>query len=187
MATRGLLEPLLIRIRSKKPRTNATIRTTQAVTMARGSDKDNVLPAVAEAVVNFRILPGDTTASVLDHVRAVVGPDIEVELLPGTIAGDPSPVSETDGPAWDALQTSIRQTWPDAVVAPFLFIGATDAKFFAPHCSRVWRFAPMKQDSAGLKLLHGADERIHVDNLASTVGFYLRFLRQVGAPRVAAE
>ena len=58
--TRDLLEPLLLRALSGSPRSNATIRTTTAVTMVQGGVKENALPASARALVNFRILPGDT-------------------------------------------------------------------------------------------------------------------------------
>ncbi len=175
MANRWLLGGVASQM-SKKPSANATLRTTQAVTMAKGSAKDNILPESASAVVNFRIVPGDTTASVLEHVRSVVGPDFEVRVLEGTIASDPSPVSRTDGEAWEALNTAIRQTWPEAVVSPFLFIGATDSRNFAPHCERVWRFSPMALDGVDLKRLHGSDERISIDNLERGVGFYVRFI-----------
>jgi carboxypeptidase PM20D1 len=179
MANRWLLEPVLVSILSGKPSANATLRTTQAVTMASGSSKDNVLPEVADAVVNFRLVPGDTTESVIAHVRAIVGDDVEVSVLEGTIASDPSPVARADGPAWDALQASIRQTWPDAAVSPFLFIGATDARFFTERSERVWRFAPMKLNSDDLKRLHGSDERLSVENLEFAIGFYVRFMSQV--------
>ncbi len=176
MANRWLLGGVVASEMSKKPSANATLRTTQAVTMVKGSAKDNVLPQSASAVINVRIVPGDAIESVMAHVRGVVGADVEVAVLPGTIASDPSPVSRADGPAWDALNTAVRQTWPEAVVSPFLFIGASDSRFFAPYCERVWRFAPMALDGLDLKRLHGSDERISIDNLERAAAFYARFI-----------
>lgn len=176
MANRWLLGGVVASQMAKTPSANATLRTTQAVTMVKGSNKDNILPQSATAVVNYRIVPGDTTDSIIEHVQSVVGPDVGVKVLDGTIASDPSPVSRTDGPAWEALNTAVRQTWPDAVVSPFLFIGATDARSFAPYCERVWRFSPMALDGMDLKRIHGADERISIDNLERAAAFYVRFL-----------
>jgi len=67
-----LFEPLVRRQLARYPATNALVRTTGAVTMARGGTKDNVLPASATAVVSFCVLPGESTASVIDYVRRVV-------------------------------------------------------------------------------------------------------------------
>ena len=48
------------------------MRTTTALTIFNAGDKDNVLPGNAEATVNFRLIPGDTEASVTDHVRDTI-------------------------------------------------------------------------------------------------------------------
>ena len=52
-ANMWLTEPLVEKILSRSKTTNATIRTTTAVTMAKGSSKDNILPSEASAIVNF--------------------------------------------------------------------------------------------------------------------------------------
>jgi carboxypeptidase PM20D1 len=179
MSNRWLLGGVVAAQMGKKPSSNATLRTTQAVTMAEGSKKDNVLPQVARAVVNFRIVPGDTVASVTEHVQQVVGPGVSVSVLSGVIHSEPSPVSKTDGPAWEALNTAIRQTWPEAVVSPFLFIGATDSRFMTGNSERVWRFSPMALTSEDLKRLHGKDERISLENLENAAAFYVRFIDSV--------
>ena len=178
MANRWLLGPVVEATMSGKPSTNATLRTTTAVTMAQASPQDNVLPQEAVGVVNFRIAPGDTTASVLAHVQSVVPPGVEVARYEGSIASDPSPISRTDGEAWEALARSIRQSFPGAVVAPYLTSGATDARHLTGLSERVWRFSPMQLDSADLKRIHGIDERLSVDNVERMVGFYVRFLTQ---------
>ena len=67
----GVTRPLVIRRLENTPTTNAMVRTTTAVTMFQAGTEENVLASRARAVVNFRILPGDSTASVLEHVRAV--------------------------------------------------------------------------------------------------------------------
>lgn len=72
-ANRRLFSPLIKKLLSRKRETNAAIRTTIAPTMLEGSRKENVLPAKARAVVNFRILQGDTIDGVIAHVRRAVG------------------------------------------------------------------------------------------------------------------
>ncbi|MBI4254588.1 MAG: peptidase dimerization domain-containing protein, partial [Candidatus Rokubacteria bacterium] len=55
-----LFGPLVRRQLARSPATNAAIRTTSAVTIVKGGTRDNVLPKSASAVVNFRILPGES-------------------------------------------------------------------------------------------------------------------------------
>ncbi|MEM6264436.1 MAG: M20/M25/M40 family metallo-hydrolase, partial [Bacteroidota bacterium] len=67
-----LLKPVIISQLSKSPTTNAAIRTTAATTMIQGGVKDNILPTVATAKVNFRILPGQTIEEVVAHATEVI-------------------------------------------------------------------------------------------------------------------
>jgi carboxypeptidase PM20D1 len=161
------------------PSTNAGIRTTTAPTMLEGSQKDNILPSRARAVVNFRLLPGDSITRVLAHVRrtvddggleiAAIGPQVEA-----------SPLSPTDDEVWRTLQLTIRQTYPDAVVAPYLVVGATDARHFRELTPHVYRFAPNVLDSRDLARMHGTDERVPVDGYLHGVRFYAQLIQNLG-------
>ncbi|MBX2802927.1 MAG: M20 family peptidase [Myxococcales bacterium] len=173
---RWLLGGVVTSVMAGDPKTNATIRTTTAVTMLQGSIKDNVLPQRARLVVNFRIAPGHTKESVLEHVRRTVGPDLAVALL-GGIGSDPSPISEVQGAPWEALNTAIRQTWPTAVVAPYLTVGATDARHFTDLSRHVYRFTPARLTSDDLGTMHGNNEHISEANVADSTAFYVRFVQ----------
>src|SRR2546430_366400 len=70
MANRWLLGGILTSQFGKTPQGNALLRTTTAPTVLQAGGKENVLPSTAPALVNFRILPGDSVASVLEHVRS---------------------------------------------------------------------------------------------------------------------
>ncbi|MGY0642174.1 MAG: peptidase dimerization domain-containing protein, partial [Paraglaciecola chathamensis] len=75
------------------PSSAASIRTSTAVTMLKGSSKSNILPTEAEAIVNFRILPGDTVNSVTQHItKAIDDPRVKIEAF---MANEASPVSST--------------------------------------------------------------------------------------------
>ena len=175
-ANRWLFGPLIERQLAASPSTDATLRTTTAATMFEGSARDNVLPARARAVVNFRILPGDSVAGVLEHVREVVD-DPRVEARALGFASEPSPVSSTESEAWRVLQRSIRQVFPDAVVAPYLVVGATDARYFHGLSESVYRFLPLRMTGEDLERMHGTDERVGVADYARAVRFYAQLLR----------
>ena len=69
LAWPGLFGPLIRAQLEQDPSTNAMVRTTTAVTMIDGGVKANVLPREASARVNFRLLPGDESAEVIEYVR----------------------------------------------------------------------------------------------------------------------
>jgi carboxypeptidase PM20D1 len=171
-----LFEPLVLRQLTAKPSTNAAVRTTTAATMFEGSPKDNVLPARARAVVNFRILPGDTVEDVLAHVRRVVD-DSRVKVSTLGFVSEPSPVSRTDSEAWATLQRSIRQVFPQSLVSPYLMVGAADARYFTGLSDSVYRFMPFHLEQADLSRLHGRDERVSVAGYADAIRFYAQYLR----------
>lgn len=175
-----LLAPALGGVVRREPGINALLRTTTAVTMLSGAPKDNILPTEAVALVNFRILPGETAETVLARVReTVAAPDVEARL--GEKHRDPSPVSPSDGPPFALLQRTIGELFPGAVVAPALVVGGTDARHYHVAADAVYRFAPFRFGAADIRLPHGIDERIAVDNLAGGVRFYARLIENASA------
>jgi carboxypeptidase PM20D1 len=160
------------------PSSDATLRTTTAVTMLEGSPKDNVLPSRARAVVNFRIIPGERVGDVVARVRRVIDdPRVEVRVLPG--AGDPSPISPTNGEEWAALERTIRQLYPDAVVAPYLVLGATDSRHLRALTPNIYRFTAGRLGADDLARVHGTNERVAVAEYLHAIRFAAQLLRNV--------
>lgn len=173
-----LFGPLVETALGTTPAGNATLRTTTAVTMIHGGVKSNVLPTDAQAVVNFRTLPGDTTEVVMDHVRrAVDNPDIQIALVDQ--AREASEISPSDTDEFRLLSRSIREAFPEAIVTPFLTLGGTDSRHFSRVCPNVFRFSPMLAVKADLARPHGLNERIGVENLGRAVQFYAQFIRNL--------
>lgn len=178
LANLWLSEAPLTRVFSRQPPLDAMVRTTTAVTMFHGGVKANVLPKSASAVVNFRILPGDTIEDVVEHVRRTID-DERIEVRPTGAARprNPSPISPDDSPEYLALARAIRATHPDAVVAPYLVVGGTDARHYASLTPYVYRFVGFRLGPEALKLAHGTDERVSVANLEGCVRFYDALIR----------
>jgi carboxypeptidase PM20D1 len=171
-----LFRPLVERQLAASPNTDAALRTTTAATMFEGSVKDNVLPIHARAVVNFRILPGETTETVRERVRRVVD-DPRVEIgVHGGFGNDPSPVSSTEAPAFGVLARTVREVFPDALVAPYLVLGATDSRHYAGLTASVHRFMPARITERELAGMHGTDERVAVRSYLEGVRFYRQLI-----------
>jgi carboxypeptidase PM20D1 len=157
---------------------NALIRTTTAVTMIHGGVKPNVLPQSARAVVNFRVIPGDTVAGVLAHVRAVVGEGITVRQLEGGFSAEPSPLSSTESAAFRVVAETIGEAFSDAAVIPWIVMGATDARHYIPVAADVYRFSPFRLTPADLSLMHGTGERLRLSDADGALGFYRTIIQK---------
>ncbi|HET6829102.1 MAG TPA: M20 family peptidase [Ramlibacter sp.] len=176
-----LFSPLLERQLRQKPATHAMIRTTTALTVFHAGIKENVLPDSAQATVNFRLIPGDTRDDVLAHVRRIAGEHVDLDILPGS--AEATPVSPTAGsPAWKRLSTSIRHAFPGAVVAPGLVLGGTDAKHFMDLTDQIYRFTPVRVRDDDVNRIHGANERISIENYGQMIHFYYELMRSAGQP-----
>jgi carboxypeptidase PM20D1 len=175
-----LFGPLVQSQLEKGASTNAMLRTTTALTIVNAGNKDNVIPGEAQATVNFRLLPGDTTQSVMQHVRSKTGERFELMALPG--AADPSPVSPTQSASYQALNRTVRSVFPGTLVAPGLMIAATDSRHFAAVSDHIYRFSPVRARPEDLARFHGTNERIAESNLGELVRFYHQLLRNLNAP-----
>ncbi|MCP9628271.1 M20 family peptidase [Rhodopseudomonas palustris] len=171
-----LFRPLLLREFAKSGATAAMVQTSTALTVFNAGDKDNVLPGVAEASVNFRLLPGDTQASITDHVRSSVAND-KIEIKPFDGNFDPPPVTGTASRSYAMLNRTIREVFPDVVVAPGLMIAATDSRHYADVADNIFRFSPVRANSEDLKRFHGTNERLGIKNYADMIRFYVRLMQ----------
>lgn len=176
LANLWLFGPLVEWQMSGSAQTNAPIRTTTAATVFQGGVKENVLPSSARAVVNFRILPGDTVAGVLEHVRRTVD-DPAVQISVVGEGNDPSPVSDVQSAAFAHVARTIRATFPGVLVTPFLVLGATDARHYTGLSPNVFRFAPNRMRPDDLARVHGTNERIAVEGYADMIRFYAELMR----------
>jgi carboxypeptidase PM20D1 len=175
-----LFRPVVESQLARGPSTNAMLRSTTALTVINAGNKFNVIPGQAEAVLDFRILPGDSVASVLRHVRDKAGPDIEVTVVGGS--KEPTPVSSTEAPSYRTMERTLRSIFPDTVVAPALYVAGSDSQHFVPIADSIYRFSPVRVKPQDLPRLHGTDERIAVANLGELVRFYHQLLRNLNAP-----
>ncbi|MBT2324070.1 M20 family peptidase [Variovorax paradoxus] len=176
-----LFGPLVRAQLEKGASTNAMLRTTTALTIVRAGNKDNVLPGRAEAAVNFRILPGDSLASVEAHIRKTIDNDaIAIKAYPGN--AEPTPVASSSSPSYRTLQMTVQQAFPDAIVVPGLYIAASDSRHFVDVADNVFRFSPVRARSEDLPRFHGTNERISIANYVEMIRFYHQLLRNSAQP-----
>lgn len=175
-ANTWLLGGLIERKLAASSETAAAIHTTVAPTIFHSGVKDNVLPGLAEAVVNFRILPGETVAEVIDRVKSVVNDErVTYEPLREN-AWEPSPVSPVDSPAYRHLLGVTAELFPGVTCAPTAMLGATDSRHFYAVSAQVYRFTPLTAKPEDLDRIHGINERISITDLVKMVDFFYRLI-----------
>ena len=174
VANLWLFKPLILTILKKSAVTNALIRTTCAATMAKASEAANVLPQKAQAVVNVRILPGDTVESVQAHIKKLAGQlPLTIRLL---AAEEPSKVSPTEGRAFRRITALIGEIFPGVIAAPYLVMGGTDARKYYKVCDHVYRFTPMMITNEEKDTAHSTNESISVANYSRMIYFFTKFI-----------
>ncbi len=158
--------------------TAASIHTTTAPTIFHSGVKDNILPGLAEAVVNFRILPGETIADVCERVKSVINDErVNFEPLPSS-PSEPSPESPSDCPAYHHITTVVNELFPHTACAPSTILGATDARNYYAVSDRVYRFTPVLVQKPDLDRVHGINERITVEGMNKMVDFFYRLIQR---------
>ncbi len=181
IANAWLLKGLLIKNLEKSPQMNAMIRTTHAATMINGGIKDNVLPALVQAKVNFRLLPGDTTESVVAYVKKVLNdPRVDVRIDETNGGWNASQVTPLDTPAYRSLELVTRQIFNNVAVAPFVFLAATDSRHYQPICKNIFKFSPFALTMEEQQGMHGVNERIPQKTFVNMIAFYSRIMRVWG-------
>jgi carboxypeptidase PM20D1 len=175
-----LFGPFLKRWLVPIPEMNASMRTTTALTIINGGVEDNTIPADAKAIVNFRLLPGDTIADVLWHAKKVIKDErVKVKPVEGKF-NEALPVSPQNCAAYKGLKIVVRQVFDNPPVAPFVMLGGTDCQHFVPVCDTIYRFTSVVMDESFQGLEHGIDERIPVEAMGKMVKFYAQLMKVWG-------
>jgi acetylornithine deacetylase/succinyl-diaminopimelate desuccinylase-like protein len=133
------------------------LRNTVTATIVHASDKINVVPAEVEVELDGRTLPCFGPDDLIAELAAIVGDDVELEL----IRHDPGP-PEPDLGLFDTLAATLREVDPGGIPVPLLLVGVTDARHFAPLGIQTYGFLPMRLPPgySFQNLIHSADERV---------------------------
>src|SRR5581483_4842209 len=179
LALRGLRVPALtasilelgIRAPEQRAALDAILRNTASPTVLRAGAKTNVIPGVATVEVDGRTLPGQTGTDFIRELRAVVGEEVEIDVLE-----DLEPVAtSSDTPEFETLCRTLRDHDPAGVPVPWLIPGFTDAKAYSRLGMRCYGFVPMRlpDGMSFAAMFHGHDERVPVAGYRWGVRVYL--------------
>lgn len=154
----------------------ALVRNTLAISMLHGSDKENVIPGEASAVLDMRLLPGQDAAAVRGEVIALIAdPNVEVETLLSWTAHS----SPRDTPLFHAIEAQAAARDPGAPVLANVLGGFTDCNAFRAQGITCYGYMPLRLAPHAFAGIHGNDERIPTAALGDAVVTWLELLRSV--------
>ncbi|PYO78074.1 MAG: hypothetical protein DMD63_08685 [Gemmatimonadetes bacterium] len=155
---------------------NAILRNTISLTGLTGSNKINIIPAVATAEIDVRLLPDQDTAEFMRTLQRIVG-DTAVHFthLGNTKAPLESPI-DTD--LFRAMERAAHEREPSAFLTTPMETAATDRPTYRKLGITTYGFSPFKIPRVEIQRgMHGNDERLSVDNVGYGVRFYYDILR----------
>jgi len=174
VANEWLFAPPLVRQISATPAGAASLHTTIAPTMLRGSPKENVLPQDATGWINYRIAPGHSADKVLQHATdATRGLGVNVEWVQPPY--DPSPVSSVTSEGYRIIAAAAADGG-SLPVAPGLVNATTDSRYFVGMAQDVYRFQPLVASLRELEMIHGTNEHLTLENLRRMTEFYAQVI-----------
>lgn len=172
-ANAWLFKPIIINTYAKTNTGNAMIRTTDVPTIINAGIKDNVVPTLATAIVNFRLLPGDSSTVIIQKVKDIIA-DNRVQIKHfGADISEGTATSSAYSPSFKMLDSITKSSYSNIATAPFLMIGATDSRHFTAVSKNIYKFSPMV-DPFGF---HGIDERISIESYQHSLWFFEQLMR----------
>lgn len=179
LANKNLLKENLINELSKSAEDNARINTTFAISIIEASKTANVISNEASLIIDSRILPTHKIEDVKKYIenltkKTLPNEEIKIEYLSELT---PCKATRTDTQDYRLLKKNIHSIFPNITIAPYLVLGATDAREYAEISDNAYRFLPiiLTEEEAGL--MHADNERISVENWTRMIYFYREFIK----------
>ncbi|TXS94014.1 M20/M25/M40 family metallo-hydrolase [Parahaliea maris] len=178
LSNQWLSEPLLLSQLTKDRMSQGMVRSTTGITMFNAGVKENVIPQVAEAKVNFRLLPGVSVETLVARVGELIDdPSIRIESESWKTS---PPVADMEGEGYSMIRSSINTALPEALVTPSLLMATTDTPHYQHLTRNIYRFHPVVvrlEQSAGV---HGTDERIALESIDKAVALSSALIQGAG-------
>jgi acetylornithine deacetylase/succinyl-diaminopimelate desuccinylase-like protein len=163
---------------SAAPFYNAILRTTAVATMLQAGHAENALPQTATAIVNCRILPGESPAEVLDTLRKVIADDrITITPVKPAKTSPPSPLTPE---IMDAIQRTTDKLWPGIPIVPEMETGATDGLYFRQIGIPTYGITGTAVDLDDVRM-HGKDERMGVQDFFDGLEFEYQLIKAIAS------
>jgi carboxypeptidase PM20D1 len=157
---------------------DAMQRTTIVPTILESGIRENVIPTNAKAIVNSRILTGETTREVEDFIKNAINDNRVSIKIKGDFNTEPSSLTDINSAAFKWMETAVYQTVDDVIPVPYVMLGASDSRNYRSVSDGVINFTPLVNS----KGFHGIDERLPVKDFQRSINFFTSIIKESGKP-----
>lgn len=178
-----LFKNLILKFFSNSPTTNALVRTTTAVTMLKGSSKENILPQSSYARVNIRLLYPDTVKSVIERLRKITKKvvknedEFDIRIVDEEDISEASKEADLNSIGYKAIKEIVEKMVKDVIVSPFIVVGATDSRYYDDIADNVFKFMPVVMEKDDFKMIHGNNEKVKIEDFINVIRFYKELIK----------
>jgi carboxypeptidase PM20D1 len=174
-ANKAVFKPVIEHILLQEPASAALIRTTIAPTIFQAGEQSNVLPEKASAVINLRLMPGDSLGEVKSFIEKTID---DKHVLVSISGSEATKVSSVDGWEFSTIQQAARNVYGNAIIAPYLMVAGSDAKHYDQVSNNTYRFLPVQITAVDLNRMHGTNEHVSIDNYLNSIKFYVELIKE---------
>ncbi|MBA4196618.1 MAG: hypothetical protein C0459_03595 [Chitinophaga sp.] len=174
LSNRWLFGSTVKKIMNESAEGAAMLHTTIVPTMLESGVRENVVPTNAKAIVNSRILTGETTKDVINFMKKVIDDERVKIKISGDFNTEPSAATPFTSDAFKRIENAVYKIEDDVIPVPFLMLGATDSRVYRAISDGVVNFTPVV-DSKGY---HGIDERLPIKDYQKAISFYTLILKE---------
>ncbi len=181
-----ITKPVVMKILKTYRMTHAMMHTTIVPTICRAGTAVNVLPQKVEAMLNIRLLPGDTTEDVEKHIKRLakkMGVLDELDLEFTSVSPAPEETS-ANTETYKIIEKTMKEIDPTIVTIPYLVTGATDSREYKDVADEIYRIYPFKITSDELDSMHGINERLRISSFNFGIEYFIRFIKTQAERRV---
>jgi acetylornithine deacetylase/succinyl-diaminopimelate desuccinylase-like protein len=164
------------------PMWNSMMRDTIAPTIMQAGFRGNVIPSEAHAVLNIRLLPGDTIDVLVNDLKKLVNdPQVHFEIAPE--GGLAAPNSSLENDFFILITRACAQEFAGVPVIPFMSTGATDSAQLRLHSVQAYGLRPFPVNEVDDARVHGDEERLPLASFPKGVDLVVRIVAEFSTNR----
>lgn len=180
IANKSIFKPILYKQLSKNAEDNARINSTFAITILEASNTANVISNNASMIMDIRILPIHNPENIKKYIENTIykildKDEVQIEYLD---VMQPCKASSINTKEYKMLEVDIHTIFPNIQIAPYMVLGATDAREYSKVADNTYRFLPIILSDEEAALMHADNEKISVQNWARMIEFYTNFIKR---------
>lgn len=172
----SVFAPVVKKVLATNADTAAMISSAINLTKLEAGTEKGTMPDTATAQLSLKIAPHDTFDGIVEHIKKVVGEEIEVEVISRS---NPPAISDHNTESFKLISSTVKKVFPDVGVSPFILNAGTDARHFTSICSEIYRFGAFRLDDELFGTVHSANERIPIKDYLKCIEFYTELIRNI--------